>query len=106
MDAYREFGSRVSDTGWATRLNSALHDSEGSLNAWGSTAKVAGQVAIGAAVVATVVEIGNAYNKATQDATKFNESVTELGTGQPSKAAAATAAGINALTGNLDSPAP
>lgn len=101
-DAYRQFGSKLSDTAMFSRLNGAIRDSEGNLTRFGSALKGLGAVALGAAVVGAVIEIGNAFNKASQDTEKFNASLQVLGGGKAGNQTKAFANLVNSLTGTLD----
>lgn len=102
-DAYKQFGSKLSDSAIFSRFNGAIRDSEGNLTRLGSAMKGLGTVAVGAAVVGAVIEIGNAFNKASQDTEKFNASLQVLGGGKSGNQTAAFANMVNSLTGTLDS---
>lgn len=102
-DAYRQFGSKMSDTAMFSKLNGAIRDSEGNLTRFGGVLKGIGAAAIGVAVVGAVIEIGNAFNKASQDTERFNASLQVLGGGKSGNQTKAFANMVNSLTGTLDS---
>lgn len=83
-------------------FGSKVMDAEGKLTKFGQAAKVAGGLTIGVAVVAAVVEIGNQFNKASQDAEKFAKSLDVLSGARGGDKGAATGDLLNSLTGSLD----
>ena len=83
-------------------LSGPLRDTEGALTGIGKGAAILGGAAIGAAVIGSVIEIGNAWNKASQDAAAFNESMLVLGNGKAGDQTKAFAVAVNSLTGDLD----
>jgi pentatricopeptide repeat protein len=79
-----------------------LKNAEGQLTRFGQVAAGLGGVVVGAAVVAGVIEIGNQFNKASQDAKAFNDSLLVLQGAAQGDAFTAFATAVNANIGTLD----
>lgn len=80
-----------------------LKDTEGRLTRFGQAAAGLGGIAIGAAVTAAVIEIANSFNKGSQDAEKFSESLAVLSNAAEGDEMMAFGAAIQSNVGTLDS---
>jgi hypothetical protein len=83
-------------------VTGALRDANGNLTRFGTAAKNLGTVVIGAAIVGAAIEIGNQFNKASQDAEKFQNALSVLSGGSSGDNLQATADVLNSLVGGLD----
>lgn len=85
-----------------TGLFDKLRDAEGRLTRFGQAAAGLGSIAIGAAVVGALVEIGNSFNKGSQDIRQFREDLLVLQGAAEGDQLASFASSINANIGTLD----
>jgi hypothetical protein len=80
-----------------------LRDSNGQLTNFGRAAAGIGSLAIGAAITAAVIEIGNSFNKGSQDAKAFADSVLILSGAASGDQLQAFGTAVQSNVGTLDS---
>lgn len=84
------------------QLTSKLRDAEGGLTRLGSAAKGIGTVAVGVGAAVAIAEVANEFNKASQNAAKFDDAMAVIGGAKQGDRVRATAVALNSLTGTLD----
>lgn len=85
-----------------TRFGSKVMDAEGNLTRFGSALKGLAGITIGAAVIGAAIEIGNQFNKASQDVAKFESGLSGLSSGLGGNLTQATADVLNSQVGAVD----